>query len=79
VRRAARRARRLDRDRGGLSNKRERRLGTDPHKSDSDGDGISDGDEVARKLNPRSRDYLRDLGPLIKELALRARAERDLI
>jgi outer membrane protein OmpA-like peptidoglycan-associated protein len=35
-----------DYDHDGLSNERERILGTDPRNPDTDGDGISDGDEV---------------------------------
>ncbi|HOM04927.1 MAG TPA: OmpA family protein [Candidatus Kapabacteria bacterium] len=35
-----------DYDKDGLSNSRERALGTDPRNPDTDGDGISDGDEV---------------------------------
>jgi hypothetical protein len=60
VRRAARRARKRDRDQDGLSNREERRLGTDPRKADTDGDGIADGEEARRKLDPRSRDTDRD-------------------
>lgn len=30
--------------------------GTDPHLADTDGDGVSDGDEVARGTNPATRD-----------------------
>jgi outer membrane protein OmpA-like peptidoglycan-associated protein len=39
-----------DDDHDGLTNGEERRLGTDPHNPDTDGDGLSDGDEV-RKYN----------------------------
>lgn len=35
-----------DYDKDGLSNSRERALGTDPRNPDTDGDGINDGDEV---------------------------------
>jgi Flp pilus assembly pilin Flp len=49
-----------DRDGDGLSDKRERRLGTSLTSADSDADGIADGDEVRRKLDPRSRDTDRD-------------------
>ncbi len=35
-----------DADNDGLTNKEERELGTDPHNPDTDGDGLSDGDEV---------------------------------
>ena len=53
-------ATREDRDGDGLSNKRERKLGTSSTQADSDGDGIDDGVEVSRKLDPRSRDTDRD-------------------
>ena len=35
-----------DPDRDGLTNLQEYQLGTDPNKADTDGDGLSDGDEV---------------------------------
>ncbi|HUL43791.1 MAG TPA: OmpA family protein [Bacteroidota bacterium] len=35
-----------DPDHDGLTNDEEKELGTDPHNADTDGDGISDGDEV---------------------------------
>lgn len=35
-----------DSDKDGLTDRRERELGTDPYKADTDGDGLSDGDEV---------------------------------
>jgi len=35
-----------DKDDDGLSNKEEKELGTNPDKADSDGDGLSDGEEV---------------------------------
>src|SRR5262249_48934715 len=35
-----------DRDEDGLTARREFQLGTDPRKADSDGDGLTDGDEV---------------------------------
>jgi hypothetical protein len=60
VRRDVRRARRLDRDDDDLSNKREKKLGTDPRKSDTDGDGLADGYEVDHDLNPKSRDSDKD-------------------
>jgi len=37
-----------DRDRDGLTNDQEEQLGTDPDNPDTDGDGLSDGDEVNR-------------------------------
>ena len=46
----------LDSDKDGLPDCREAELGTDPHKADTDGDGLSDGDEVLKygtnPLNP---------------------------
>ena len=46
-----------DRDRDGLSNRREYRLHTNPRRRDTDRDGVSDGAEVMRyKTNPRKRD-----------------------
>ncbi len=38
----------LDADNDGLKNKEEKELGTDPHNPDTDGDGLSDGDEVLK-------------------------------
>lgn len=49
-----------DRDGDGLSDRKERRLGTAQGDADSDGDGITDGDEVRRKMDPRSRDTDKD-------------------
>jgi hypothetical protein len=54
-----------DPDNDGLTNDQEASLGTDPQKGDSDGDGISDGDEVntyhSNPLNPDSdNDGMRD-------------------
>lgn len=43
----------LDFDGDGLSNFTEFRLRTDPSKRDTDGDGVSDGDEVNRRVNDR--------------------------
>src|SRR5208283_3442729 len=37
-----------DPDHDGLTNAEEKELGTDPHNPDTDGDGISDGDEVLK-------------------------------
>lgn len=46
----------LDSDHDGLTDQRERELGTDPFKADTDGDGLNDGDEVLKygtnPLNP---------------------------
>lgn len=41
-----------DTDRDGLTDSRERTLGTDPLRADSDGDGVTDGDEVGGDRNP---------------------------
>jgi TolB protein len=50
-----------DTDRDGLTDARERRLGTSPLDRDSDDDGISDGAEVRRlHTDPRRRDTDRD-------------------
>ena len=45
-----------DRDRDGLSNRRERRLGTNPFDADTDDDGLRDGLEIRLRLNPRDSD-----------------------
>jgi outer membrane protein OmpA-like peptidoglycan-associated protein len=46
-----------DPDNDGLSNDVEKQLGTDPNKADTDGDGLSDGDEVnVYKTNPLKAD-----------------------
>ena len=46
-----------DDDNDGLTNGEERRLGTDPHNPDTDGDGLSDGDEVHKyHTNPLRAD-----------------------
>ncbi len=43
----------VDSDKDGLDDVREKSIGTDPQKSDTDGDGLSDGDEViVYKTNP---------------------------
>jgi hypothetical protein len=42
----------LDSDQDGLTNQEEKTLGTDPNKSDTDGDGYSDGAEVRSGYNP---------------------------
>ena len=36
----------VDSDKDGLDNAREKEIGTDPQKADTDGDGLNDGDEV---------------------------------
>ena len=41
-----------DSDGDGLSDDKEKELGTDPNKADTDGDGINDGDEVSGAKNP---------------------------
>lgn len=41
-----------DEDGDGLTNSRERDLGTDPRNKDTDGDGFSDGEEVKNGYNP---------------------------
>jgi hypothetical protein len=45
-----------DSDGDGLSDERERELGTDPNNPDSDGDGLTDGDEVQRGTDPTNPD-----------------------
>jgi hypothetical protein len=46
-----------DRDRDGLSNKRERKIGTNPRKADTDRDTLKDGREVKRtRTDPRKAD-----------------------
>ncbi|MBI5221636.1 MAG: hypothetical protein HY979_02430 [Candidatus Magasanikbacteria bacterium] len=47
----------VDSDHDGLDDVREKQLGTDPHNPDTDGDGLSDGDEVIIwKTNPLNPD-----------------------
>ncbi|MCX6780146.1 MAG: hypothetical protein NT034_03135 [Candidatus Magasanikbacteria bacterium] len=47
----------VDSDHDGLDDVREKQLGTNPNKADSDGDGLSDGDEVIIwKTNPLKAD-----------------------
>ncbi len=47
----------VDTDHDGLSDQRERELGTDPNNPDTDGDGLSDGDEVLKYgTNPLNKD-----------------------
>lgn len=47
----------VDSDKDGLDDVRERELGTDPYNADTDGDGLSDGDEVLIwKTNPLNPD-----------------------
>jgi outer membrane protein OmpA-like peptidoglycan-associated protein len=46
-----------DPDNDGLTNDEEKRLGTDPHNPDTDGDGLTDGEEVNKyKTDPRNAD-----------------------
>lgn len=45
-----------DPDGDGLTNARERALGTDPRKRDTDGDGLTDKEEIGRRTNPRTAD-----------------------
>ncbi|HUN65033.1 MAG TPA: OmpA family protein [Bacteroidota bacterium] len=46
-----------DPDGDGLTNDEEKKLGTDPHNADTDGDGLSDGDEVNKyKTDPLKAD-----------------------
>ncbi|CAB4879053.1 unannotated protein [freshwater metagenome] len=49
-----------DSDHDGLSNRAERRLGTNPRKADTDSDGLKDGREVRLRTNPRRADSDRD-------------------
>ena len=51
----------LDSDGDGLSDSREKELGTDPNKADTDGDGINDGDEVKLGSSPLDA---KDPGPM---------------
>ncbi len=47
----------IDTDKDGLDDVREQQLGTDPDKTDSDGDGLTDGDEVLIwKTDPLNQD-----------------------
>ncbi len=47
----------VDSDKDGLDDVREKELGTDPYNADTDGDGLSDGDEVIIwKTNPLNAD-----------------------
>jgi hypothetical protein len=45
-----------DSDGDGLTDAKERTLGTDPYKKDTDGEGLADGREVTLGTNPRNRD-----------------------
>jgi outer membrane protein OmpA-like peptidoglycan-associated protein len=46
-----------DPDQDGLTNREEKQLGTNPHNADTDGDGLSDGDEVKKYgTNPLKAD-----------------------
>lgn len=51
----------LDSDGDGLPDELEKRIGTDPHKADTDGDGISDFEEICRNSNPRGEGSLSNL------------------
>lgn len=51
----------LDSDGDGLSDKLEKKLGTDPHKTDTDEDGVSDFEEICQNSNPRGEGNLSDL------------------
>lgn len=54
----------VDADKDGLDDVREREIGTDPNKSDTDGDGLSDGDEVIIwKTDPFNPDSDKDSFP----------------
>jgi outer membrane protein OmpA-like peptidoglycan-associated protein len=47
----------LDSDHDGLSNAQEKKIGTDPHNPDTDGDGLNDGEEVNKyHTNPTNPD-----------------------
>ncbi len=61
----------LDSDNDGLSDRREREIGTDPYNPDTDGDGLTDGEEVLKyntdPLNPDSDyDWLSDGAEVLK-------------
>lgn len=45
-----------DTDGDGLSDERERELGTDPEQADTDGDGLPDGEELERETDPNTAD-----------------------
>lgn len=52
----------IDSDKDGLSDYEERNIyGTDPYNPDTDGDGMSDGDEVRNNRNPKGPGKLKDL------------------
>ncbi|HYW34003.1 MAG TPA: OmpA family protein, partial [Balneolaceae bacterium] len=47
----------LDSDHDGLTNAQEKKIGTNPHKADTDGDGLTDGQEVNKyHTNPTNPD-----------------------
>ena len=46
----------MDIDEDGLMTSLEEEIGTDPEKSDSDGDGYDDGDEIDEGFDPRNEE-----------------------
>lgn len=71
-----------DRDNDGLGRCEEEKLGTDPNKADSDGDGLSDGDEVHKyKTDPLKADTdgdgLSDGDELLKHKTNPLKADSD--
>jgi uncharacterized repeat protein (TIGR01451 family) len=63
-----------DTDKDGLNDLEEKIIGTDPFNSDTDGDGFSDGDEIAKNFNP-----LKPNAPLFKDLTTASRGFQDII
>lgn len=67
----------LDSDSDGLTDDIERRLGTDPKKADTDGDGYVDGTEVANGHNPLgSGNHQLELKPIEKAILKKAALEQ---